>query len=79
MKRQLGLVQDFIDEVARGVPVRGALCFVDTDLPLRQLTLDEVPLLRPRQLAKRINRPPRTQWHGIDVVAELLAERFPPA
>ena len=80
VKRQVDLVQAFTDEVAPGVPVRGALCFVDTELPLvRKLAVDEVPLLRPKALAKRINKPSRPQWLGSDVVAQLLAERFPPA
>ena len=56
LDRQVGLVHTAMEQIAPDTPTRGALCFIDTGLPLvRALTLDGYPLLRPRALAKRIN------------------------
>ena len=43
-------------DIAPGVPVYGALCFVDGELPmLGTLTFNSYSLLYPKALAKRIN------------------------
>jgi hypothetical protein len=57
LDRQVGLVRTAMEQIAPDTPTRGALCFVDTDLPLvRTLTFNGYPLLYPRALAKQINR-----------------------
>ena len=46
LDRQVVLVRTAMDQIAPETPTRGALCFVDTDLPLIQtLTLSGYPLL----------------------------------
>ena len=77
---QVELVRARLDMTSSEVPIRGALCFIDTGLPmLRTLTFKEFPLLYPRRLAKRINaRGPLTP-NQIDGVARALAAAFPPA
>jgi hypothetical protein len=67
-------------EVAPGVPVCGALCFVEAELPLlRILTFDGYPLLRPKQLAKRISAEGPLSAEQAHAIAGRLAERFPSA
>jgi hypothetical protein len=57
--------------------VRGALCFVDADLPLfRTLTLDRYPLLYPKALAKRISAGGPLTAVDVRAVASELAQRF---
>jgi hypothetical protein len=61
------------------VPVRGALCFVDSDMPARKLTFKGFPLLNVKPLAKRINaRGPLAQDH-LSIIVSELARRFPSA
>lgn len=67
-------------EVAPGVPARGALCFVDADLPLLgNLSFNGYPLLYPKRLAKRINRDGPLAAERVREVAATLALRFPTA
>jgi hypothetical protein len=57
LDRQVVLVRTAMEQIAPETPTRGALCLVDTDLPLmRTLTLSGYPLLHPKRLAKEINR-----------------------
>jgi len=61
-------------------PVRGALCFVEGDLPLlRILSIDGVALLRRRSLVKRVNADERLAVEDIVAVVEAPARRFPTA
>ena len=66
LAKQVALVEAMAAELAPGVAVRGALCFVDADLPLlRTLTSNGYPLLYPKSLAKRIaprDRSPRPMY-----------------
>jgi len=80
LAKQVGLVERVAAEVGLDVPVHGALCFVDADLPLiRALTFSGYPLLYPKRLAKRINVPGSLAAQQVRQVARVLAQRFPAA
>lgn len=56
LARQVELVRATLANISPEVPIHGALCFVDTDLPmLGTLRFKDYPLLYPRRLAKLIN------------------------
>lgn len=60
-----------------GVPVRGAFCLVDAELPLlRTLTFRGYPLLGRRKLAKTLKAPGRLSDAEVRALAAFLAERF---
>jgi hypothetical protein len=78
LAKQVALVEAVMPAVAPGVPVRGALCFVDADLPLvGNLSFNGYPLLYPKRLAKRINGNGSLDETRIHAVASELAARFP--
>lgn len=80
LTKQVALAEAVMPDIAPGVPVHGALCFVDADLPvLRKLTFNGYPLLDPTALAKRINADGRLTHERVQVIAAQLAERFPVA
>jgi hypothetical protein len=80
LAKQVALVEAVMPEVAPGVRVRGALCFVDADLPmLGKLSFNGYPLLYPKPLAKRINGDGPLASERVQAVAGELARRFPPA
>jgi len=69
---------EMVQEIIPGTPVRGALCFVDADLPLvGTLEIDGFVLAYPRRLAKRINRPGPLDDAQVRSVADLLTARLP--
>lgn len=77
LDRQVVLVRTATQQIAPETPTRGALCFVDTELPLiRTLTLSGYPLLYPRALAKRINRAGPTGDGTVSAMATALASIF---
>jgi Nuclease-related domain len=77
LDRQVVLVRTAMAQIAPETPTRGALCFVDTDLPLiRPLTLSGYPLLYPRALAKRINRTGPAGDGTVNATAAALASIF---
>lgn len=80
LAKQVALVEALLAEGAAGVAVRGALCVVDADLPLLgELSFRGYPLLYPRPLARRLNRPGPLAAEQIRRVAAVLATRFPVA
>jgi hypothetical protein len=80
LAKQVALVDAVMPELAPGVPVRGALCFVDADLPLvGNLSFDGFPLLYPRRLAKRISGDGPVGAERVRELAVALAQRFPRA
>ena len=80
LAKQVALVEAAMIHVSPGVPVHGALCFVDAVLPmLGKLTFLGYPLLYPKALAKRINQAGPVGAERVRVVAAGLAERFPSA
>jgi len=80
LAKQVALVTGAMTTIAPGVPVHGALCIVEADLPvLGTTTFRGFPLLHPRPLAKRINRGEVLPADRVRPTAVALAERFPVA
>ena len=80
LAKQVALVRAAVNGIEAGVPVHGALCFVDADLPLLgTLSLDGFSLIYPRRLARRINADGPLQPGRIQPLAAVLAHRFPQA
>jgi hypothetical protein len=80
LAKQVGLVEAVMRELAPDIPVRGALCFVDADLPLvGNLSFDGYPLLYPKRLAKRINGDGPLAPERARELAAALSQRFPSA
>jgi hypothetical protein len=80
LARQVELVGTAMAGIAPDVPVHGALCFVDADLPLLSTpSLRGVAILSPRRLARRLNADGPLGAGDVRAVAAALAERFPPA
>jgi len=80
LAQQVALVAAAMAAVAPGVPVHGALCFVDAGLPLiGKLSFKGFPLLYPGRLAKRINAGGPLAEGRVRMVAGDLAQRFPAA
>jgi hypothetical protein len=62
------------------VPVRGAFCFVEGDLPLLGTpSVNGILLLHRRSLVKRLNADGPLTVDDITTVTAALAGRFPPA
>jgi hypothetical protein len=59
LERQVESVRNVLADAGLSVPVRGALCFVGTDLPWIDETIRRVPLLGPRGLARLV-----TGWNA---------------
>lgn len=77
LRKQVGLVEGAVD---RSIPVHGALCFVDAQLPLLgTLTFGGFPMLHARSLARRISRPGPLAGSDLPLIADALAARFPSA
>ncbi len=80
LAKQVALVQDALAVHARGVAVHGALCFIDTELPLLgSLSFDGYPLLRAKALAKRLNTTGDINGEHAHALAAIVSERFPAA
>jgi hypothetical protein len=80
LAKQVALVSNAVEAISPGVPVQGALCIVDADLPLLgTLKFRGFPLLHPKPLTKRINRGDVLATDRIRSTAIVLAERFPVA
>ncbi len=66
--------------VAGDVRVRGALCFVEADLPVfGTLAIDGVAIVHRRGLAKRLNAKGTLSDLGIERLAKVLARELPQA
>jgi hypothetical protein len=77
---QVALVQAALQETAADVPVHGAMCFIDADLPLvGTLKLNGFALLYRKALARRLNANGPLGRETAQSIATQLAERFPPA
>lgn len=77
LAKQVALVGAVIPEL---VPVRGALCFVDADLPLvGNLSFNGFALVYPKRLAKRINGDGPVGFDAVRELAAALARHFPGA
>ncbi len=79
LAKQVAQVEAQMAEIAPEVPVRGALCFVDAELPLLgTLTFKGYPFLYPRALAKRVNARGPVSPERVRAITAQLAELFPP-
>jgi len=79
LAKQVARVEALLADIAPEVPVRGALCFVDAELPLLgTLTFNGYPFLYPRALAKRVNARGPVSPERVRAIAAQLAELFPP-
>jgi len=78
LARQVGLVEAVMAELAADVPVHGALCFVDSELPiLGKLSINGDPLLHSKALAKCINANGPLSAEQVRALSSELAQRFP--
>lgn len=77
---QVAAVRSQLDAVQADVPVRGALCFVGTELPwFGASSIGGVPLVGRRGLAKLVRAPGPLTSDERAAVAEYLHGRFPAA
>ena len=80
LAQQVALVKAVMAEVAPGMPVRGALCFVHSDMPaLGKPSFKGFALLTVKPLSKRINARGPVAAEQVRAVAAGLALRFPSA
>jgi hypothetical protein len=80
LARQVEVVRACVAEHGDDVPVRGAMCFIDGELPmLRTLTFEGWPLLYPKAMAKLLNATGPLDAASIRDLASSLAQRFAPA
>ncbi|HET7443065.1 MAG TPA: nuclease-related domain-containing protein [Solirubrobacterales bacterium] len=83
--RQREVVRSGIAETIPELPVHACLCFLNpagqasgSGLPLvRTLSINDIPLLYPGKLSKRLNSPGALTAASLQEVAELLAGLFP--
>lgn len=76
---QVSAVTAELERVGANLPVRGALCFVGTELPWGGETVAGVPLVGRRGLTKLLRRPGDLAVEERAAVAAYLAARFPTA
>jgi hypothetical protein len=79
LARQVEAVASQLATVGATVPVRGALCFVGTELPWFGETIRGVPLVGRRGLAKLLKQPGDFSRDDREALAAFLATRFPSA
>ena len=80
LAKQVNAVRAVVGEHRDDVPVHGAMCFVDGELPvLRTLTFQDWPLLYPKAMAKRLDATGPLDAATIRDLARSLAHHFPPA
>ena len=80
LDRQVAVVRRELEPFAPGVPVRGALCVIDAQLPLfLTVQFRGYPVLYRRALAKRLNASGPLDSVRIRSLSERLASLFPPA
>ena len=77
LAKQVAVVRAQLTVVGCEAPVRGALCFVGTELPWFGATIGDVPLVGRRGLAKLVRRPGPLGPDERRRVAHLLDARFP--
>ncbi len=80
LAKQVALVATAMGTIIPDVPIHGALCFVDADLPmLGTLTINDYPLLHPKALAKRLNQGGFLSIEQRQHIVSQLAATFPSA
>jgi hypothetical protein len=76
---QVEAVRAVLLEVGAEVPVRGALCFVGTELPWLTESIGDVPLVSRRGLGKLMKQPGDLASQDREALAQYLDSRFVPA
>lgn len=79
LQGQVEAVQRVLLEVQADVPVRGALCFVGTELPWFGETIAGVPLVGRRGLGKLLRKAGDLDPEDREALADFLQGRFVPA
>jgi len=87
LEGQLAAVRAALESLAPGTPCSACFCFLDpagqaggSGIPLfRTLTVRGYPLLSPKRLAKRLNRPGALDADQVRALAKALAAEFPSA
>ena len=79
LARQVEAVSSQLASVNATVPVRGALCFVGTELPWFGESMRGAPLVGRRGLARLLKQPGEFGRDDRDALADFLAGRFPSA
>ncbi len=82
LDKQVRIVRASVEEFAPGVPVCGALCFLDTGLPLLRtafgaLEVSGYPLVWRKQMARKLNANGPLDEAWITYLSRVLATRFP--
>ncbi len=78
--KQVDAVRHELSSVQASIAVRGALCFVGTELPwFGSSSITDVPLVGRRGLAKLLLQPGDVDTSDRQAVAAFLDQRFPPA
>ncbi len=79
LRVQVEAVTAALADVGATVPVRGALCFVGTELPWFGENIGGVPLVGRRGLAKLLEQPGELAADERDAIGHYLDRRFVPA
>ncbi len=80
MRRHIDAVVVAVSEGPRpAVPVTGAYCFVDADLPWGRLVVDNVVAKGPRGVVKMLKKPGPLTADDRSVLHAYLRDQFPPA
>ena len=79
LAKQVDAVRAVLLEVAADVPVRGAFCFVGTELPWFGDSIGGIPLVGRRSLAKLLKTPGDLAADDREALASYLETRFIPA
>jgi hypothetical protein len=79
VERQVAAVSSQLSSHGATVTVRGALCFVGTELPWFGETIRDIPLVGRRGLAKLLKRPGDLTRDDREAIAAFLASQFPSA
>ena len=79
LSKQVVVVGETLASVGADIPVRGALCFVGSELPWFGETIGGVPLVGRRGLAKLMKQPGTLGSDEREANAQYLDKRFVPA
>lgn len=78
LRRQVELIGVAVGELAPGVPVSGAFCLLDAELPaFRTLMVQGIPLCGLEAVCKRLNVPGPIDEAVAERLERELALRFP--
>lgn len=80
LRCQVKVVRRLVAELDPNVAVGGVLCFAYAELPaIGTLRITGLPMLRPKNLARRLNSAGSISREHAELLASQLADRLPPA